>query len=85
MLMRRWGVFRDDEDWARVRYADGREIDMPWKQYEALKLEPLFKDLPLKPLADPLLPGTFTDRGPKSMKPVTSTKPEATTAITSST
>jgi hypothetical protein len=45
--MWRQGVFRDDEDWVRVRYANGREIDVPRAQYEALKLQPLFKDLPL--------------------------------------
>jgi hypothetical protein len=42
------GVFRDDEDWARVRYGDGREIDMPKAQYLALKRQPPFEDSPLK-------------------------------------
>jgi hypothetical protein len=46
------GLFRDDEDWARVRHVNGREIDMPRDRYKALKLKPPFEDLPLAASAD---------------------------------
>jgi hypothetical protein len=44
------GTFRDNENWARVSYLNGREIDMPKERYQAMRIEPPFDELPL---ADP--------------------------------
>jgi hypothetical protein len=41
------GIFRDGEDWVRVRYADGREIDMTRVNYIASKRSPPFETLPV--------------------------------------
>ncbi len=40
------GLFRDQEDWVRVRYDSGRELDMPKARYVALKRQPPFEELP---------------------------------------
>jgi hypothetical protein len=42
-----YGVFRDNEDWVRVRYSDGREIDMTKASYVASNRTPPFEALPL--------------------------------------
>jgi hypothetical protein len=47
------GTFRDSENWVRVSYLNGREIDMPKEHYEALKIEPPFDALPLADPPDP--------------------------------
>ena len=41
------GLFRDQDDWVRVRYESGRELDMPKARYVALKHQPPFEELPL--------------------------------------
>lgn len=43
------GIFRDSDDWARVRYANGREIDMPKARYIANRIQPAFDELPREP------------------------------------
>jgi hypothetical protein len=42
-----FGIFRDTEDWVRVRYADGRELDVTKARYIASKRAPPFNALPL--------------------------------------
>ena len=46
------GVFRDNEDWVRVRDSAGREIDMTKDSYVASRRSPPFEALPLAPSAD---------------------------------
>jgi hypothetical protein len=41
------GLFRDAEGWVRVRYGDGREIDVPKARYVRWGWEPPFEALPL--------------------------------------
>jgi len=41
------GIFRDQDEWVRVRYDSGRELDMPKARYVALKHQPPFQELPL--------------------------------------
>jgi hypothetical protein len=43
-----FGVFRDSEGWVRVRYPDGRELDMTKAGYVASKRSPPFEALPLR-------------------------------------
>ena len=52
VTLRGSGVFRDNEDWVRVRYSDGREIDMTKASYVASRRSPPFEALPLAPSAD---------------------------------
>ena len=47
-----YGVFRDHDGWVRVRYPDGREIDMTKANYVASNRSPSFEALPLAPSAD---------------------------------
>ena len=42
-----FGIFRDCEDWVRVRYPGGREIDMTKACYVASRRSPSFEALPL--------------------------------------
>jgi hypothetical protein len=44
------GLFRDNEDWVRVRYQDGRELDVIKARYIASKREPPFEALPIREL-----------------------------------
>lgn len=44
-LYRETGSGEDDE-FARVRYPDGSELDVPRHEYDASALEPAFRDLP---------------------------------------
>jgi len=46
------GLFRDEDGWVRVRFDDGRELDMPKARYVALKRQPPFDELPLMPEDD---------------------------------
>jgi hypothetical protein len=41
------GLFRDADDWVRVRFGDGHEIDLPRKLYAAARYDPPFHELPL--------------------------------------
>jgi hypothetical protein len=52
MLPSMRGVFRDKEDWARVIFNDGRELDMPRYRYTALKVRPAFEELPFEDESD---------------------------------
>jgi hypothetical protein len=45
---RGFGVFKDSEDWVRVRYPDGRELDIVKDLYVASKRAPPFEALPLR-------------------------------------
>jgi hypothetical protein len=45
---RGFGVFKDSEDWVRVRYPDGRELDVLKDVYVASKRAPPFEALPLR-------------------------------------
>jgi hypothetical protein len=42
-----FGVFKDSEDWVRVRYPDGRELDITKARYVASRRSPPFEALPL--------------------------------------
>ena len=42
-----FGMFRDSGDWVRVRYRDGREMDMTKACYVASRRSPPFEALPL--------------------------------------
>lgn len=46
-LYRETGSGEDDE-FARVRYPDGSELDLPRHEYEATVLEPPFHELPTR-------------------------------------
>lgn len=46
-LYRETGSGEDDE-FARVRYPDGSELDLPRHEYDAAVLEPPFRDLPTR-------------------------------------
>jgi hypothetical protein len=48
---RGFGVFKDSEDWVRVRYPDGRELDVLKDVYVASKRAPPFEALPLREAA----------------------------------
>ena len=41
------GLFRDTDDWVRVRFDDGHQIDLPRKLYAAARYTPPFNELPL--------------------------------------
>ena len=55
------GLFRDGEDWVRVRYDNGRELDMLKASYLKLKLQPPFDELPL--VADGAGLGPYKNEG----------------------